>query len=60
MRALANTLEHLALVVETVDERVWGELNMDDYQDLFELADDVYVASLETHLASLEFARTGK
>ncbi len=57
MRALANTLERLTLLVETVDEKVWGEVDLDDFEDLFELADDAYMATLDTHVASLEYAR---
>ncbi|MDZ4836382.1 MAG: hypothetical protein SGJ27_21620 [Candidatus Melainabacteria bacterium] len=34
-------------------ERVYSETLIDDYEDLLDLANDVYVASLETHLASL-------
>ncbi len=52
MTALANTLEKLALA--TVEDRVLSETILDDYQFLLELANDVYVASLETHVASLE------
>ena len=57
MRALANTLERLTLLVETVEEKVWGEVDLDDFEDLFELADDAYMATLDTHVASLEYAR---
>ncbi|MBX9666693.1 MAG: hypothetical protein K2X93_03700 [Candidatus Obscuribacterales bacterium] len=52
MTALANTLERLALA--PVEDRVLSETILDDYQFLLELANDVYVASLETHVASLE------
>ncbi len=56
MKALANTVRHLTLV-ETIDEKVWGEVDLDDFEDLFELADDAYMATLDTHVASLEYAR---
>lgn len=53
MTALANTLERLAR--EEADHRkVFSESVIDDYQYLLDLANDVYVASLETHVASLE------
>lgn len=52
MTALANTLERLALA--TVEERALSETMLEDYQYLLDLANDVYVASLETHVASLE------
>ncbi len=59
MKALANTVRHLTLV-ETIDEKVWGEVDLDDFEDLFELADDAYMATLDTHVASLEYARLTK
>ena len=55
MKTLAKTVRHLA-VVETVDEKTWSDLVLDEFEDLFELADDAYMATLDTHLASLEYA----
>ncbi|GEM_PF-1596863 len=52
MTALANSLERLAMA-DADQERVYSETLIDDYEDLLDLANDVYVASLETHLASL-------
>jgi hypothetical protein len=53
MTALANTLELLAQM-ETLEENV---LTLDGFEDLLELANDVYIATLETHVASLEYSR---
>ncbi len=52
MTALANTLERLALA--NIEERALTESILEDYQYLLELANDVYVASIETHVASME------
>lgn len=54
MTALANSLERLAMT-EADHGRVYSETIVEDYEYLLELANDVYVASLETHLASLDF-----
>jgi hypothetical protein len=55
MTALANTLEQLALNLE--QEQVFSETIIDEYEYLLELANDVYIASLETHLEALEKIR---
>lgn len=51
MTALANTLERLALDLE--QEQAFSETIIDEYEYLLELANDVYIASLETHLDAL-------
>ncbi len=53
MTALANSLERLAMA-DADHERVYSETLIEDYEYLLDLANDVYVASLETHLASLD------
>lgn len=50
MTALANTLERLALE-GTTDEKFINE-----YQYLVDLANDVYLAALDTHVASLDYS----
>jgi hypothetical protein len=52
MTALANTLERIALNLE--QEQVFTEIIFDEYEYLLELANDVYIASLETHLETME------
>jgi hypothetical protein len=59
MKALAKPVRHLTLV-ETVDEKVWSEVDLEDFEDLFELANDAYMATLDTHVASLEYAELTK
>jgi hypothetical protein len=59
MKALAKPIRHLTLV-ETVDEKAWSEVDLEDFEDLFELADDAYMATLDTHVASLEYAELTK
>ena len=53
MTALANTLEQLASA-NSEQSKVFNEAVIDEYQYLLEMANDVYVASLETHLASMD------
>lgn len=53
MTALANTLEELAMSNEK-EQKVLTDGFIDEYEYLLDLANDVYIASLETHLASLE------
>lgn len=53
MTALANSLERLA-TADAEHERVYSETLIEDYEYLLDLANDVYVVSLETHLASLD------
>jgi len=55
MTALANTLERIALNLE--QEQVFTEIIFDEYEYLLELANDVYIASLETHLETMENIR---
>lgn len=55
MSTLANALEALALTELNIDKS-WSDSLLDDYQDLLDLANDLYVASLETHIASLNQA----
>jgi hypothetical protein len=59
MKALAKPVRHLTLV-ETVDEKVWSQVDLEDFEDLFELAHDAYMATLDTHVASLEYAELTK
>lgn len=54
MKALKKPVRHLA-VVET-QANTWSDLSIDDFEDLFELADDAYLASLDAHLATLDYA----
>ncbi len=54
MKALKKPVRHLT-IVET-NEKAWSNLSIDDFEDLFELADDAYMATLDTHLAELEYA----
>lgn len=56
MKALKKPVRHLTLV-ET-SEKTWTDLDIEDFEDLFELADDVYMATLDTHVAELECTRT--
>lgn len=51
MTALANTLERIALNLE--HDQAFSETIIDEYEYLIELANDVYIASLETHLDAL-------
>jgi len=53
MTALANTLEQLAMDA-IINEKVLNDEYLDEYEYLLDLANDVYIASLETHVASLE------
>jgi hypothetical protein len=56
MTALANMMETLAIDLQQppfVISDAQNE-NLDDFGELFELANDVYIATLETHIASLD------
>lgn len=56
MKALKKTVRHLT-IVETND-KAWSNLDIEDFEDLFELADDAYMATLDTHLAELEYTHS--
>ena len=60
MTALSNMLESVA--IDTLQtpffESGVNDGNLEDFAELFELANDVYVATLETHFASLECSRS--
>lgn len=56
MKALKKPVRHLTIVEP--NEKAWTDLDIEDFEDLFELADDVYMATLDTHVAELECTRT--
>ena len=58
MKALKKPLRHLT-IVET-SEKTWTDLGIEDFEDLFELADDAYMARLDTHVAELECTQSDK
>jgi len=58
MKALKKPVRHLT-IVETSD-KTWTDLDIEDFEDLFELADDAYMATLDTHVAELECAQWDK
>ncbi|HEY9679842.1 MAG TPA: hypothetical protein V6C76_17700 [Drouetiella sp.] len=57
MKALKRPVRHLTLV-QSADEKAWSDLSVEDFEDLFEMVDDAYVASIDTHVATLECAHT--
>lgn len=58
MEALKRQVRHLT-IVET-NEKAWSNLDIEDFEDLFELADDAYMATLDTHLAEIELTQSEK
>jgi hypothetical protein len=58
MEALKKQVRHLT-IVET-NEKAWSSLDIEDFEDLFELADDAYMATLDTHLAEIELMQSEK
>jgi hypothetical protein len=58
MKALKKQVRHLALV--EANEKAWSDLDIEDFEDLFELADDAYMATLDAHLAEIEYSNKEK
>ncbi len=58
MEALKRQERHLTIV--EANEKAWSNLDIEDFEDLFELADDAYMATLDTHLAEIELTQSEK